>query len=117
MRKADFEELKESLTEAVAHAQGQPVRGLRVHQVEVETIDVVAVRKRLDLTQAAFAQLIETPVATLRKWEQKTRRPTGPARTLLRIFDRNPDAARAFLEEPVAGKAATAVAGGKVHRR
>jgi putative transcriptional regulator len=53
-------------------------------------IDVQAIRKKACLTQVAFANRIGVPVATLRNWEQGHRSPTGPARVLLALLDRNP---------------------------
>jgi putative transcriptional regulator len=53
-------------------------------------IDVQAIRKKAGLSQAAFARRIGVPVATLRNWEQGHRSPTGPARVLLALLDRNP---------------------------
>ncbi len=53
-------------------------------------IDVQAIRKTTGMTQAAFASRIGVPVATLRNWEQGHRSPTGPARVLLALLDRNP---------------------------
>ncbi len=53
-------------------------------------IDVQAIRKTTGMTQAAFASRIGVPVATLRNWEQGHRSPTGPARVLLALLERNP---------------------------
>jgi len=53
-------------------------------------IDVRAIRSRTGLSQAAFALRIGVSVATLRNWEQDHRSPTGPARVLLAMLDRNP---------------------------
>ena len=53
-------------------------------------IDVQAIRKKTGLSQAAFAIRIGVPVATLRNWEQGHRSPTGPARVLLALLERNP---------------------------
>jgi DNA-binding transcriptional regulator YiaG len=53
-------------------------------------IDVQGIRKRTGLSQPDFAQSIGVSVATLRNWEQRHRTPTGPARVLLRLLDRNP---------------------------
>jgi putative transcriptional regulator len=55
------------------------------------------VRARYGLTQAAFAEKIEVPIETLRNWEQGKRSPRGPARALLKLIDRAPDAAFAAL--------------------
>nr|MCU0890057.1 helix-turn-helix domain-containing protein [Rubritepida sp.] len=51
------------------------------------------VRRRTGLTQAAFAARIGVPLDTVRNWEQGKRLPAGPARALLRILDRAPEAA------------------------
>ena len=55
------------------------------------------VRARCGLTQAAFAEKIEVPIETVRNWEQGKRHPRGPARALLKLIDKAPDAAFAAL--------------------
>ena len=55
------------------------------------------VRTRCGLTQAAFAEKIEVPIETVRNWEQGKRSPRGPARALLKLIDKAPDAAFAAL--------------------
>ena len=59
--------------------------------------DVRAVRERLGLSQEAFAQRFQLSLRTVQDWEQKRRIPEGPARTLLRIIDREPEAAARAL--------------------
>ncbi|MGB3247388.1 MAG: helix-turn-helix domain-containing protein [Sulfitobacter sp.] len=56
-----------------------------------ETVDVAAIRKRLKLSQAAFAERYCLPVGTVRDWEQDRRSPDRAAVVLLSIIDRNPD--------------------------
>ena len=51
------------------------------------------VRRRMSLTQRAFAARFRVPVGTLRDWEQGRREPDAPALALLRIIEREPDAA------------------------
>ena len=51
------------------------------------------VRRRTGLTQAVFAARIGVPVDTVRNWEQGKRLPAGPAKALLRVLDRAPEAA------------------------
>jgi putative transcriptional regulator len=55
------------------------------------------VRARCGMTQAAFADSIDVPLETVRNWEQGKRSPRGPARALLKLIDRAPDAAFAAL--------------------
>lgn len=52
-----------------------------------------AVRKKLHLTQTAFARLLGIPVATLRNWEQNRFVMEPAAQTLLKLIDREPEAA------------------------
>ena len=47
------------------------------------------VRARTGLSQAAFADCINVPVATIRNWEQGRRPPSGAARALLLALDRD----------------------------
>ena len=49
-------------------------------------------RARLRLSQSELARLMDTPIRTIHAWELGTRRPSGAARTLLRIVfsDRPP---------------------------
>jgi putative transcriptional regulator len=61
--------------------------------------EIRSVRRRLGLTQDAFATMIGVSVGTLRNWEQGRRTPDGPARALLKVASTNPRAvARALLE-------------------
>ena len=57
-----------------------------------------SIRARTGLSQPAFAQRLRVSVETLRNWEQGKRHPRGPARALLRIIDRAPEAAMAALD-------------------
>ena len=57
------------------------------------------VRRKVGLSQTAFARRIGVPVDTVRNWEQGKRLPRGPARALLRIIDRAPELALAALVE------------------
>ena len=54
-------------------------------------------RKRLGMTQTAFAAALRIPVATLRNWEQGRNSIDPAARSLLILVARNPRAALAVL--------------------
>ena len=57
-------------------------------------------RERAKLTQAQMAPLMGMSLSGYRKWEQGTRRISGPAATLLRVLEREPEAVkRALLSE------------------
>lgn len=51
---------------------------------------VAETRARVGLSQSKFAQLLGVSVRTLQEWEQGRRAPSGPARTLLAIANKNP---------------------------
>lgn len=62
----------------------------------VSTVPSVSgIRGRIGLSQSQFAKLMGVSVRTLQDWEQGRRAPSGPARTLLIVADRNP---RALLD-------------------
>ncbi|HEY8441006.1 MAG TPA: helix-turn-helix domain-containing protein [Xanthobacteraceae bacterium] len=50
-------------------------------------------RKKLGMTQDAFARALRIPLSTLRNWEQGRVLPDPAARSLLTIVARNPKAA------------------------
>jgi len=54
--------------------------------------DVASIRERTGLSQSRFAALLGVSVRTLQDWEQGRRAPSGAARTLLLVADRNPHA-------------------------
>lgn len=84
-------DLLKSLEEALAHAQGKRTRA-RAHRVPVRAADIQKARRKLGLSQDQFADAFGVSASTLRKWEQGQRSPTGAAKTLLKIIEREPDA-------------------------
>jgi len=50
-------------------------------------------REHTGLSQSRFARLIGVSTRTLENWEQGRRRPTGPARALLKIVGSDPEGA------------------------
>lgn len=65
------------------------------HGRVVNVPDVAGIREKTGLSQAHFAALLGVSVRTLQDWEQGRRAPSGAARTLLMVADRNP---RALLD-------------------
>ena len=90
MDKKMFDELLESVKEmdAIASGKKKPSRIFEYPDPEVR-----AIRKRTGLSQDRFAYLIGVKPATLRNWEQGRRKPTGPAKALLRILAVDPEGA------------------------
>ena len=56
----------------------------------MDALDVRALRTRMKLTQDEFASSFGISVATLRNWEQGTRKPAGTALVLLNVIRENP---------------------------
>ena len=83
-------ELIVGLKEAVAYARGEIELPTRV--VEVSPDEITATRKRMHLSQEIFALTFGISPATLRDWEQGRRHPEGPAKVLLRVIDKEPEA-------------------------
>lgn len=80
-----------SLQEAVNWVEGKDV-AVRATTVAVPAVDVKATRLRLGLSQAAFAAKFGFQAATLRNWEQGRTLPDGPARVLLAVIAKHPEA-------------------------
>jgi putative transcriptional regulator len=57
-------------------------------------IDVRAIRRAAGMTQAQFAAAYEFRVRTVQEWERGAKRPSGPARTLLRAIKGDPEGVR-----------------------
>lgn len=89
MKKELFEELSESVRQGGAIMRGE-LKPSRVF--EFADPDVRAIRAQYGLSQEKFASLIGISVGTLRNWEQGRRSPEGPARVLLRVAARHPEA-------------------------
>ena len=78
--------------EMVAHAKGEKFEG-RVTTIYVpDKVDVTRIRRKLKMTQAEFAGRFGIKLATLRDWEQKRRTPDTPARVLLTVIAKEPEA-------------------------
>lgn len=89
MKQKDFERLAASVKQAGAIRRGQLKPG---RTTEFQPEDVCKIRTRLKKSQQEFALMVGVSVATLQNWEQGRRRPNGPARALLRVAAKNPQA-------------------------
>ena len=87
-----------SIKEAIDWAEGKDIP-VRVTTVQVPAIDIRAGRLGLGLSQAAFAAKFGFQPATLRNWEQGRTRPDGPARVLLAVIARHPEAVEDALQK------------------
>lgn len=90
------------IAEAIEADAGQALPGLRSSLNEMvegqvgrvytpEQILVRSVRVKTGMTQREFAALIQTPVQTLRDWEQGRVTPSGSVMCLMTIFENCPE--------------------------
>lgn len=66
------------------------------------TIPAHVVRRKLGMTQAAFARVLHIPIGTIRNWEQNRVKPDPAARALLTILYRQPKIALEALQATTA---------------
>ncbi len=87
MKDEDFQMLVESI-----HHMGAIMRGKDVPHRKTTRTNVRELREQTKLTQTDFARMIGVSVRTLQNWEQGRREPEGPAKALLRVVERQPEA-------------------------
>jgi putative transcriptional regulator len=98
-----FDGIKSGLEDALAWAQGKDVP-VTVREVELpdppapmSARQIAALRtKKVGVSQAVFARLINASVQTVHAWEQGRGRPSGPTLRFLRLLDKRPDLVKEF---------------------
>jgi len=86
----------EALAAALSDPDGQPLGPEALGQMR-RVSPVKALRQRLGMTQAEFADAFSLPIGTLRDWEQRRSTPDAPARALLRAIERDPKTMKRLL--------------------
>jgi putative transcriptional regulator len=96
MSKKAFDKIAEGLREAIAVARGEakPSR-LRVPP----EMDVRAIRRKMGMSQDAFASTFGFTLSQIRDWEQGRTRPLGALRAYLMIIEQNPESVLSLLQE------------------
>lgn len=84
-----FDSIKQGLDEALEFSKGSQKKAV-VH--EFSPIDVKNIRANIGMTQNEFASAFGISVSTLRHWERGDRKPHGPARILLNVVAKEPQA-------------------------
>jgi len=94
-----FGELTKSIKQAGAISRGERKPSRRF---EFTPSRIQLVREKIQLSQVQFARMLGVSVKTLQNWEQARRAPTGAAKALLRIVEREPSAALRALTSKAA---------------
>lgn len=89
MNEKSFNELLESVREGGAILRGEKAPS---RSFILDAPDVKEIRESFSLSQSEFAAMLGISVKTLQNWEQGRRTPPGPARVLLQVAERHPDA-------------------------
>jgi putative transcriptional regulator len=89
MKDALFREMEASVREGGAILRGEktPSRAIALGDPDVKSL-----RESFRLSQVDFAVMLGISVNTLRNWEQGRRKPEGPARVLLQVAAKHPEA-------------------------
>lgn len=90
-----FDEMLQGVDEMGAHREGKiTLRQVEVDERPAPTVtaeEIVALRKRMHMSQRVFAMRIRTSTETLRNWEQDKSKPNAQAALLIRLVERYPD--------------------------
>ncbi|MFE0753072.1 helix-turn-helix domain-containing protein [Inquilinus sp. NPDC058860] len=87
-------ELIESAREALAIAEGHAEAA---RTIALADVDVSAIRKRLGLSQSAFATKFGFSVSAVRDWEQHRKVPEPATRAFLKVIEKEPEAVERAL--------------------
>ncbi|MCB2012410.1 MAG: helix-turn-helix domain-containing protein [Geminicoccaceae bacterium] len=93
-----FDKIMAGLDDARVYLNGDESQSV-THQIQVEAIDVSAIRETTGLSQAQFARSIGVAKGTLLNWEHGRRSPQGPAKVLLALVAKRPSIVQELLAE------------------
>lgn len=109
-----FEEMAQGTAEARAYMEGER-KGFKV-TLPAE-VDVKAIRKRLNMTQARFSDTFGFSLDAVKHWEGGRRTPESSARAFLIVIARNPKAVISALHQPAVANSTKIAAAKKSPRR
>ena len=92
-RKPLFERLQKGLTEGIQHARGELTLRTTVlpdRPPELSAEELTALRVRVEMSQAAFARLLNVSSKTVQSWELGSRKPSPSSSRLIQVIHENP---------------------------
>jgi putative transcriptional regulator len=88
------QEILQGAREALAAIKGDKTA---VRVTIIPCIDVAEIRRRLKMTQVEFSRNFGLSLDSVKNWEQGHRVPEGPAKVLLAVIARDPQAVQKAL--------------------
>jgi putative transcriptional regulator len=90
------EQIRKGLEEAILHARGElslktTILELPEPPPEIQAGEVMSLRRGHQMSQAAFARLLNVSTRTVQNWEQGSRKPSQAALRLIQVFREDPD--------------------------
>ena len=64
--------------------------GIKIPDVNLTAEQIVAIRKKMNLSQTVFAQVLNVSPSSIRQWEQGKRKPSGSTKVLLELLEKSP---------------------------
>jgi len=90
-----FEKIRAGLQDAIDYHRGKRVLTARevrlARPAPMRSKEIVALRARLRVSQAAFARLLNVSPRTVQAWESNVRTPSDAALKLLHVAKRHPE--------------------------
>ena len=95
MSDENFSKFLVGVEDVKAHLQGKiTLKTTRVSFPEAPSYSsrkIKALRKRLRMSQAVFAEMLNVSLKTVCKWESDDRNPSGASARLLQIIEKEPE--------------------------
>jgi putative transcriptional regulator len=89
-----FESLQDGLMEGIRYFRGEIDLKTTVFPEpppDVTPDELASLRRRAELSQSAFAQLLNVSPKTVQSWEQGTRKPAQATLRLIQVLGQNPE--------------------------
>lgn len=64
--------------------------GVEIPEVSITSTHIKKIRKKTNLSQTVFAELLNVSPSSVKQWEQGKRVPTGATKVLLELLDQSP---------------------------
>ena len=93
-----FSGLMEGLTEALSYTQGKAAAETYSRKRSLPQVDIVELRKSLEMTQKGFADILGVSCRTVEAWEAGKTNPTPTAKKLIYLIHEDHSLVRKLAE-------------------